>query len=247
MESSIIALARVVCEDIMAIKDLTGLKFGKLTVICRGEHKQGRATWTCQCECGNTKDVITDKLNSGREKSCGCSNYKTYLKVDGEITQELLKEIFHYDEESGNLIYKVSLYKKNMVGKVAGRLGSLGYVAINLNGKLYRAHRLIWMYVYGYFPPNHIDHINLIKHDNRLINLREATACENATNKEKQKNNKSGYKGVHWNKSTKKWVSQCKTNGIRHCLGSFDSAELAYNAYREFVRKNCGEFHRELC
>jgi len=94
------------------IKDLTGLKFEKLTVIKRGEKKQGRATWTCRCECGTIKDIITDKLNSGREKSCGCNNYKTLLPKNCKITQDILKKIFLYNKENGIFTYKENLYKK---------------------------------------------------------------------------------------------------------------------------------------
>lgn len=80
---------------------------------------------------------------------------------------------------------------------------SLGYVQIKISGKLYHAHRLAWLYVYGYMPEKEIDHINRIRDDNRIANLREATSQLNSLNTGIYKNNTSGSKGIYYNKRAK--------------------------------------------
>jgi len=64
------------------LKDLTGQRFGRLTVIKRAENKYGRATWLCQCDCGNQKEVQSWNLVSGQTKSCGCNHYSHDIQKD---------------------------------------------------------------------------------------------------------------------------------------------------------------------
>jgi hypothetical protein len=85
--------------------------------------------------------------------------------------------------------------------------------------------------MYGEIPEGlQIDHINGDKEDNRLVNLRLATPMQQTQNVIKYKNNTSGYVGVHWDKSTNKWVSRVWVNYILHYLGLFDSIEEAIDA-----------------
>jgi HNH endonuclease len=99
--------------------------------------------------------------------------------------------------------------------------------------------------VYGAFPVGSLDHVNGIKTDNRISNLREATHAENQRNQGMYCNNKTGYKGVHWANRERKYIAQCSVNGREHNLGSFDTAEAAYQAYREFASRQHGEFFHE--
>jgi hypothetical protein len=85
------------------------------------------------------------------------------------------------------------------------------------------------------FPLNQIDHINGIKNDNRIVNLREATASQNLHNVPKRVNNTSGYKGVNWSKSDKSWRYQISINNNRYCVQGFKTAKEAYEKYKEFV------------
>lgn len=140
------------------------------------------------------------------------------------ISQEELKQLICYDPDTGFFIWK----KTN---KRAGYTRSDGYVAISVKSKIYRAHRLVWLYVYGKFPDDVIDHINRIRNDNRLCNLRECTNQQNQWNRSIHTNNKSGYPGVHWHKKNKKFNARIRINNKRIHLGSFDCPKQAYEAY----------------
>jgi len=88
------------------------------------------------------------------------------------------------------------------------------------------------------------DHINGDRLDNRRANIRLATRSQNAQNVSKHKDNKSGYKGVHWAAGREKWCAMIMANGKRYNLGYFTTAEIAYQAYCEAARRLHGEFAR---
>lgn len=90
----------------------------------------------------------------------------------------------------------------------------------------------------GEFP----DHINGNGLDNRRENLRLATRSQNSINRGKQSNNKSGYKGVSWNKRDKRWTAQITINKHIINLGGFDTPEQAYEAYKEAAKQYHGTF-----
>jgi hypothetical protein len=154
-----------------------------------------------------------------------------------ELMQEELKQKLNYNPETGLFSWLIKPSDKIKLGSVAGSLDKDGYVIITLNAKKYRAHRLVWFYVYGKWPENEIDHINRIPRDNRIINLREATDQENQFNRGEQKNNTSGYKGVSWNKQNKKWLANIRVNCKTIYLGYFDDIQEASKAYRKAKEK----------
>jgi len=158
------------------------------------------------------------------------------------LTQEELKETLDYDPESGIFRWKVAKGLRVKVGDIAGTLHPNGYRYIKINGKRYLEHRLAWLYVHGEWPEDMIDHINGIKDDNRIENLRESTRSENGMNRSKQINNTSGYKGVTWNKAAQKWHTQIMINNKQKYLGYFDSPEEAYAAYCKAAEELHGEF-----
>lgn len=157
------------------------------------------------------------------------------------ITQEELKKQLTYDEKSG--VFNFNINKGGMKkGDIAGYTQKDGYIAISVNGKQYKAHRLAWLYVYGYLPNHHLDHINMIKDDNRLSNLREATRSQNHMNRSVYSNNKLGVKGVHM--VGKKYRALIKKDGKQICLGIFDSLSKARQTYKQASKKMHGEFAR---
>ena len=141
--------------------------------------------------------------------------------MNKELSQERLKELLEYDEDTGIFIWKVSRSGNIKSGTVAGSKLQ-GYSIIMIDRINYKAHRLAWLYVHGYFPENFIDHKNGIRYDNRISNLREVSKSCNGQNCKIHSNNKSGYNGVSWEKTKKKWRSQIKINTKHIFLGLYD-------------------------
>lgn len=142
------------------------------------------------------------------------------------LTQEKLQELLHYCPDTGIFMRKHRKQK-------AGTLETTGYIRIKVGDKLYRAHRLAWLYVHGRFPVDQIDHINQIKDDNRISNLREATNAQNQRNISNYPRNTSGVIGVNWHKKTKKWYARLGIDNKRISVGYFDSIEDASIAMDE--------------
>ena len=157
------------------------------------------------------------------------------------ITQQQLKSLFYYDKLNGIFIC-IKPVGKLKQGNIVGNKNHDGYVRLKINYKSYQLHRLAWLYVYGEFPKNEIDHINGIRYDNRIENLREATSSENARNKNASPRNTSNFKGVTYHKKSNKWQAQASHNNKAHYLGLFESKEMAYKEYCNFVKNNHGDF-----
>lgn len=140
-----------------------------------------------------------------------------------KVTYDEVHELFDYDPATGILTNKTSR-RKARKGKMAGHPGGHGHLQIGVKGKKYLAHQLAWLYHYGYFPEHGLDHINRIKTDNRIVNLREATQSCNMKNSGIQSNNTSGIKGVYWRKDAHKWLAsiQDKNHKLIY-LGIFSS------------------------
>jgi len=141
-----------------------------------------------------------------------------------DITQELIKELFYY--ENGKLFNRFKRSGSALAGEEAGCLDTYGYGQIKINGKLYKTHRLIYMYHNGEITDNlHIDHIDRDKSNNNIENLRLVTRQENQWNR--------GDKGYCFHKRDNKFQASIKLNGKRIHLGYFDTAEEARAAYLE--------------
>lgn len=142
------------------------------------------------------------------------------------LTQERLRQLFHYDSMTG-VFTRIQTNRIDRLNKPAGAPNTKGHIQIKVDGKLYVAHRLAWLYVYGTFPNDQLDHINGIKSDNRMINIREATNKQNQENVPLQSNNTSGYRGVSFDKQHQKFRAYiCHNHTLIH-LGLFRTAEQA--------------------
>lgn len=123
-----------------------------------------------------------------------------------------------YDPETGVFTWKYSGIGVKL-GSVAGSQDEYGYVRIGVDCHRYKAHRLAWLYVKGYFPEHGLDHRDRIKHHNWIDNLREVTQVCNLRNTGNRVDNTSGCKGVWLFNSTNKWVAEIMVNGIKITLG----------------------------
>lgn len=134
-------------------------------------------------------------------------------------TQARLRELLTY--ENGKLI------RKN--GAVAGSVNKRGYRVICVDYKLYKAHRLVFLYHHGHLPTQ-VDHINGDKDDNRIENLRAADNSKNMMNRKAMRSNTSGHKNVFWDKSAGKWAVKVGLNRKLHHVGRFNNIKDAVDA-----------------
>lgn len=133
--------------------------------------------------------------------------------------QEKIKEYFNY--ESGQLIWKVDRHSNKVKGRPFGRVEKKGYVSGRIDNGMYKAHRLIWIYFNGEIPYGlQIDHINGIKDDNKIENLRLVTHTQN-------RHNTTKHDGCYFNNRNKKWTSQIGINGTRYHIGDFSTKQEA--------------------
>lgn len=146
-----------------------------------------------------------------------------------QIDSTRLKEILNYDPITGIFTWRETGKGKKRI--TAGCFRD-GYISINIEKKRYQAHRLALIYVYGECTSHDVDHINGIKTDNRIVNLRPATRSENKQNIKKiQPNNKSGYMGVDFHKSTGFWRATITTMSKQKHIGLYKTPEEAHQAY----------------
>lgn len=226
--------------------DLTGQRFGRLTVLERaGSSTDGHAKWLCRCDCGKTVVVRSEGLKSGKTQSCGC------LKKERIFEANKKYNIFRV---SDNIVY-VKLLNSNHemivdkdawfseASKYCWDFHKHGYAySSDKDGKTIRFH--VWA-----FPdcPKGLvrDHINGNKLDNRRSNIRFITAKQNSLNHGKSMRNTSGYTGVRWDKDRRKWIAGIKVDGIQINLGRFLNLEDAITARKQAEIKYFGEYRRK--
>lgn len=132
------------------------------------------------------------------------------------------------------------LYYKS--GKRAGYVNPQGYRIIQIQGKNYREHRLVWLFHMGHLPLFDLDHIDRNKENNNINNLRIATKQQNACNKNTQKNNCIGFRGISWYKKTQKYQAQIQVNYKKIHLGLFSDLQDAIQARKNAEQKYFGIF-----
>lgn len=225
--------------------DLTGRKFGRLTVVRRsgtqGVGTKSRPTWACRCECGNQVVVTGGSLRVGSTRSCGC--------LVGDKTRARCQEVrrtpiecacgdHSFIELTGGFVtlldvsdalkasewsWSAKQYSKHLVYARRGKMAP------------YALHS----YLLG---ENLLDHINGNGLDNRRRNLRPATAAQNQWNARKPEGSRSRFKGVDQRSGL--WRARIAANGKRVDLGYYKTEIEAARAYRIAARRMHGEFAR---
>lgn len=158
------------------------------------------------------------------------------------LTAERLREVLHYDPETGVFTWKARTSNRVKVGDEVGFTLTRGYVGTMLDGRRYKLHRLAWLYVYGVWPDGDIDHKDGIKDNNRISNLRVVDMSTNQQNlKQARSNSTSGLLGVHktvaGRHGKKIWMARIKANGKTTCLGYFENPTEAHQVYLAAKRK----------
>ena len=151
------------------------------------------------------------------------------------LTQSRLRELFDYNPETGVFTWKVTVGARAQIGRIAGS-PSNGYRKIQINRTLYPEHRLAWLFVHGRWPDAEIDHINGIKNDNRIANLRDVSHTHNMQNQRSRAfRGVSGYMGVspHGNS----WRAKITVAGSVKHLGMYQTPLLAHEAYLAVKRQ----------
>lgn len=156
------------------------------------------------------------------------------------LTQERLRQVLHYEPETGLFAWRRArgCNKAGAAAKCKPR--SHGYGMIQVDGCMYLAHRLAWLYMTGGWPPEDVDHKDRCKTNNAWSNLRAATRAQNIANTPLRKNNTTGYKGVFRNRG--RFAARITHNGAVRNLGNFATAEEASAVYQNAAREAFGEF-----
>ncbi len=161
------------------------------------------------------------------------------------LTLEIIERHLAYTPDSGELRWLLDSYRRMRAkaGDVAGSDNGNGYIQVGLLGNNCPAHRLAWALTHKIWPvPHGIDHINGVRNDNRLCNLRAATQAENTQNRVGSRASKTGVKGVVYWKGA--YMAQIGYNYKSIYLGRYSTLEEAKQAYEDAARRLQGEFFR---
>lgn len=153
------------------------------------------------------------------------------LALKSELTAARLRELLHYEPETGVFTRAMHRGGGRKVGDVAGSLDKKGYRVIAIDGRAYKAHRLAWLYMTDRWPAEQIDHRNRQRADNRWRNLREADNAQNQQNIGLRSNNSSGFHGVSWHRGQSKWCARITVDKRLRSIGYFRDPSEAGAAY----------------
>lgn len=162
------------------------------------------------------------------------------------LTGERLRELVDYDPETGVMRWRVARGNHVSAGDIISSKNTHGYLKAQIDGPRYLVHRLAWLYMYGVWPPISIDHVNGDITDNRIANLRLATAFQQRGNSALRGKNTSGETGVCWRAERRKWRAHIMVAGKQKHLGDFTTKEAAIAARRHAAECAFGEFAAHL-
>ena len=158
------------------------------------------------------------------------------------ITYQVASEYFSYNPNTGVITNKVDRHYQSKAGEPVGAKETTGYIRARFKGTTYHLHRLAWLLHYGHWPSGQIDHINGIRDDNRIHNLRDIPQAENKKNLRLRKDNLSGIPGVSWCKRDQGWITTIGKQNLGFKKDFFEaccsrkSAELTHNYHENHGR-----------
>jgi hypothetical protein len=164
-----------------------------------------------------------------------------YCPLSGKLYWKKRTE-FHFIDGLVSSKIKAKRFNSSFANKEAFTAKSQGYCVSNVGGQMLKAHRVAWAVYYGEWPDGFLDHINRVRHDNRICNLRVSTRAQNNSNVSTGKNSTSQFLGVYWDKARGKWVANIKINGKSKFLGRFREEKDAAIAYDNKAFEAYGQF-----
>lgn len=144
------------------------------------------------------------------------------------VTFDRASELLAYNPVTGWLTWKVYKSSRSAIGSRAGYVSTVdGYRRVQIDGKMFLEHIVIWLLVYGKIPNHQVDHENRVRDDNREENLRPATPAQNHINSKMRCDNTTGQRGVTRHKQAGKYYARLYIDGRQTSLGLYDSAKEA--------------------
>ena len=143
--------------------------------------------------------------------------------------------LFKYNPSTGLLTRKVRTSNSTKKGDIVGCPDRKGYLQVGVGNDVFFVHRVVWLVVHGVWPTNQVDHINRVKNDNRMENLRSVTNSQNSCNRGKPSNNTSGFVGVY--KHGNKWKACITRKRVCCYLGLFLDKQQAVLARAKAERR----------
>ena len=225
--------------------DLTGKRFGRLTVIRKTNQRtnHGSIIWLCHCDCGNDDCYVSSgNLRSGNTNSCGCYNKQRIKETQTKQNRFDLSGDYGvgYTEKGEEFYFDLEDYDK--IKNNCWCITNEGYFISTERGnrtKFVYLSRTIMNVTDNTYDVDHINH-NLA--DNRKSNLRIVTRTQNNMNRSLQSNNTSGVTGVCFDKKADKWCARITVNKQTFYLGWFTNFEDAVKARRDGELKYFGEY-----
>lgn len=209
--------------------DLTGMKFGRLTVQYQVPNNNHHTRWHCVCECGNTKDVLQQNLANGHVQSCGCLLSERSLERINAVNSSMGRE--HHNETKSRL-YQIWIgIKTRCLRKTSTSYKNYGARGITICREWLDSFATFreWALSNGYSDELSIDRVN-VDEGYSPENCRWVSKSVQSFNKRMPARNTSGHVGVSLNKQTNKWVAYISKNNKHHSLGSFNSFDDAVAA-----------------
>lgn len=217
--------------------DLTGQKFGRLTVLKRVENKGNQTCWLCHCSCGREKVVTGKNLRKGNTKSCGC------LQIEARYNKKKLNKYnlsgdfgIGYDSKGKEFYFDLEDYDK--IKDYTWIVDNHSYPRAKINGVVVGLHSILIEHKENTL----VDHINGNPQDNRKQNLREATYAQNGMNKKFMTTNTSGIMGVYLNKKGNFWCAQISVDNKIVYVGGSRDKEKAIKARLLAEKEYYGDF-----